>query len=986
MKKVLLLMIGAVVAFATHADVTIKVKNDANWGQVNIWAYDSGDAGKWMIANGQSSWTGNNGEQNTWPGPKMTLNATSGYYEITFTNAPQNIIISNGGSTQKNFEKQSNVAGTIYCTSGSTEIPSTPVLGGKENEYTVYIYNKSNKNIMNLRADVWSGSDHVVMSPGAPITFMGKYITVDGQQRQVWEYTFSWDKEPQNIQFSGAGMNTSSNLTFTNGKFYEYDGNAVNANNNSRYTLEDRKKADGMTTIYMHFKQDYIALGNLDYAPKCHIYKQNGGEYTTGQWQILGPSGEDMYLVNGKYQIWGFDIPTNRVNEFDNVIFYFRTSGTISDGPNSWREYRTDNVSKMYGNANKPVHDGAHWATFIYATGRDGGTNGAVQTYLSYDRFDFRDKENTPRQFAYVVGSPALTFTPRTDNAVSDGLAWDLYHPATAYAEDGCFYMHLVPDFNKTVKNDTGEDVWAGSWEQNPPSGKSSRKMASFKVGWVHVGKAKDWATENNLISAGTDYSQRAWSTFDLGIIGVNDLDSRITQSGNEKIVLERQGQNSKFYMNTSVSYSNYNQYDWCLVQDSYLAQSGQEYYAVIDTHSECRSVTLCTFNPQPSINVTPSEIKVAQLTPEQARALHSDEFHLNAAEHNGHILMDKVNYCEGNLEIDAASEEVVNAAGFTPTYTIRMNELDVLEVEGKPSTLTVAYMPLATEDAIDVRAKYTDNETGITFHSLLGHGTLSGEFQPKAPSAKIESATYVLDKDGTFGVWMPDITLSVADDMYSKSVYGDFIFDKGYAGQIVHKNHPMAKEYSNIAEKALNNWTPLEDENNYDFENLSNDWASKIIRPDINLPVYLPNVVNDVTAFEDLPKNLSITGTAYAVYPFIYQIVPQITAIDGVPVETTPASAPAQRASGNIPDLITENNTLPADLSGYAINKMVLPYALNVNVGSGVISGVENVEADSSDAPAEYFTVAGVRVAGEPTPGIYLRRQGSKVEKVVIR
>lgn len=48
--------------------------------------------------------------------------------------------------------------------------------------------------------------------------------------------------------------------------------------------------------------------------------------------------------------------------------------------------------------------------------------------------------------------------------------------------------------------------------------------------------------------------------------------------------------------------------------------------------------------------------------------------------------------------------------------------------------------------------------------------------------------------------------------------------------------------------------------------------------------------------------------------------------------------------------------------------------------------SGVENIAAeDNADAPVEYFTLQGIRVA-QPSNGIYLRRQGSKTEKIIIR
>lgn len=48
------------------------------------------------------------------------------------------------------------------------------------------------------------------------------------------------------------------------------------------------------------------------------------------------------------------------------------------------------------------------------------------------------------------------------------------------------------------------------------------------------------------------------------------------------------------------------------------------------------------------------------------------------------------------------------------------------------------------------------------------------------------------------------------------------------------------------------------------------------------------------------------------------------------------------------------------------------------------VQSGVENVMAEDADAPVEWFNLHGIRVAN-PENGIYIRRQGSKVEKVVL-
>ena len=48
------------------------------------------------------------------------------------------------------------------------------------------------------------------------------------------------------------------------------------------------------------------------------------------------------------------------------------------------------------------------------------------------------------------------------------------------------------------------------------------------------------------------------------------------------------------------------------------------------------------------------------------------------------------------------------------------------------------------------------------------------------------------------------------------------------------------------------------------------------------------------------------------------------------------------------------------------------------------VVVGVEGIEADDN-APAEYFNLQGVRVA-EPENGLYIKRQGNKVSKVILR
>ena len=77
------------------------------------------------------------------------------------------------------------------------------------------------------------------------------------------------------------------------------------------------------------------------------------------------------------------------------------------------------------------------------------------------------------------------------------------------------------------------------------------------------------------------------------------------------------------------------------------------------------------------------------------------------------------------------------------------------------------------------------------------------------------------------------------------------------------------------------------------------------------------------------------------------------------------------------------------AAYEGCTISNMMTPSNLMTFAvpQDNILSGIENVISEKGDdIPAEFYTVSGIRVDGEPTPGIYLRRKGNIVEKVIIR
>jgi hypothetical protein len=48
-------------------------------------------------------------------------------------------------------------------------------------------------------------------------------------------------------------------------------------------------------------------------------------------------------------------------------------------------------------------------------------------------------------------------------------------------------------------------------------------------------------------------------------------------------------------------------------------------------------------------------------------------------------------------------------------------------------------------------------------------------------------------------------------------------------------------------------------------------------------------------------------------------------------------------------------------------------------------MDGVDTVLSEE-EAPVEYYTLSGIRVKGVPAAGLYIRRQGSKATKVLVK
>ena len=83
----------------------------------------------------------------------------------------------------------------------------------------------------------------------------------------------------------------------------------------------------------------------------------------------------------------------------------------------------------------------------------------------------------------------------------------------------------------------------------------------------------------------------------------------------------------------------------------------------------------------------------------------------------------------------------------------------------------------------------------------------------------------------------------------------------------------------------------------------------------------------------------------------------------------------------GNATNEVVQGYALPR--AEAAVTKAASKYGFAVN-GGGDVVGVEKIEAEDANAPVEYYNLQGMKVAN-PENGIFIKKQGNKVTKVVL-
>jgi hypothetical protein len=805
------------------------------------------------------------------------------------------------------------------------------VTGDEEKEYTIYYYNTSITSdeaakAKNVCAYVWqekgvevtSWDDRKAMTP---LSVDKRYVFIDNKYYPVYAYTFKWTKTPKYVIFTVDGKKApEKDLGFTADGVYNGSG----LSSSSKYDFV--ATGEGVVpALYFHVKYDFENLAKSGASLRCHIYNDNGASPTT--WNT---DAENMVCVSEKYSIWKYEIPNANVSDYNAAVFYFDTA----DG--GMAKYHTDRYDEN-GNYKISFYDSANWANYIYATATtDNSEKYAAQSYLSYEDFkalDELDTKNGGRRYLYLLGWKGMKYS---DSYASDATFTDFsssFSEAKKLTNDGgCFYLPV----------------------------KATEQKSHFKVSWIDA-----YAAETNYKgTAGTNNSARGWATYDLGLIGVDKDFSVQTSEGEWKPSISTDDNEVYFSGNKSVQYMNYNQYDW-VVDGTELKDT---YYLIIDTHSKDNSsefkgktITLASFNPQPSVSVAYSNIENKEIDSNDATI--NGSFY--AAAQNGDVAITTVNTAKGSATVKGSGISELNGAGFTRTYMVYVNGTKTMTIENGTGseTVEISNMPLGSASDISIRCLFTDTKTGLTFLSRTGECTITSsdgvELAKPTALSGLETKYIKEDEEGLvygayikgFKINIPTVSLS---DNNSLSCYADFRFydadGNDYDAEVLTKDSAIRKIWENLAVCG-------------DFTN----WNDYIQNPGENQEVYV--LVHNVLTLNKSTDDLTDKAINYdliAVYPFLY---------DTSASSNSSSSQSVRRRADSLSDNMAITLETQTVTSSVTASK------------DKVVSGVESVAADQDlNAPVEYYTISGIRVVGTPAPGIYIRRQGNTVSKVAIR
>lgn len=971
MKKLLLILITAVVGLVAHADKTIYYDNSAtNWSTVKIHWWNSS-------ANDDVNMTQYNGKIYSASIPDnatdmLFYNGSWGDSDAT-KNAP-NI-------TDKHLYYASGASvGNRHTVIDKGEYGAEPGPTPDQDGYYVYFVNNNNWGSVNIWA--WnSNHNHLTTATSWP---GDKMELVSGN-------TYRWrlpegNEVPSEVKFSNNGATATGNLKFVNHATYYPNGSIV------------EEIVRGANILYCHFKTDRVRRtnGNENAIPRCHVFGDNDAHFT--DWgtdaekmvKIDDPTDENGTGKGGitaRYELWKYEIPVEKFQsgKYNNAVFYVAIDDDFNnDGKtNKWQ-------TNMGWGENRNNYLKENWTKYIYATFScrkdDKDVNYAVPTYVTPSEFLTLHQKKVVekgRDGIFIVG-PTNDFKYK-DAATGSWMQFNNYVPTSnrrLIPDDGVFYLEVQPNENSY---DTYTD------------GKVTGCVGNkFKLSWMDVVGQKNTAkTREGGASEEHLASDRDWATFDLGAIGI---DTKLVPSED---YAENGGAAGrvKFQLNKPYRYTNNNACDWFICE-----QTTQSRWIILDTHYDsedkhyqCETVTITDFDPHPSMKAEFKEFKTDGDLPSGA-PVHP---HLNGHNANGHVDL-KCNYANAQATITAST----NTDKFTRDYEVEFNGVKVADVPGDVTSFRYDYFPVdITNKALKIRARYENESNGTTyrFHSRTGDTTIDGlTYESNEPDEITVTGKYIeeelqyaykKDTDGKdlivdgkkvldyckrkFGVFVPDFNINIKSSYEfgntsgELGAYADYrVFDEN-GNEITDK----CKLYTEGVGTDLMKQRLEDNKLSSTPWNHNNNWAKSLKEETAQAPLYFEAIHDDYVKDVKELGTRTYTIVLQAVYPLVYQTnfapVASASSVNGelVPVAKTAATLEPEYDTKHVRKTRTVQVTVSPDAT---------------------VTGVDEVfgdaEADNADAPAEYYTISGVRVKGDLAPGIYVVRRGNKVTKEVVK
>lgn len=927
-------------------------------------------------------------KKGSWPGDAMTLGQDGlWYWELPEgKKVPDMIIISdngaNGTGNMKYYDR-----GTYFNDGKKCIVRSEMPI-----DVTIYYYDKSARgNMYDPHAYIWSGTEPINCSGYEEAPRMqqtGKYVLENGIYYPVYSYSFTTDYVPtgvilwgmiNRVDFIGADGKIPSRVKYTS----DVDGVFVNGGfyySNSNIPEEGLKLVDKPVSgepvrpaaLYYSVKLDleregsYNADGNVN-PPYCDIYNSETGEHMYADEAKRLMTKIDEYepgdgRITDRYAIWKYEIDPDVADRYDAAEFYYYSSG----GSKLWCSTdRFANAGATLAESYLPGYDKANWTKYIYATasaafmGEEHGY--AAQSYITFDEFMRQHRESVARggrdRLFFIGEGEGFKYFDREDN--QHDFTDDFRSLPWIENENGCFFLPVLPGADTNITATTKS-------EPNPTGNR-------FKMSWIDVASC---VNAEHAVVTDPNFRARCWATFDLGLIGVNEKIYRGESAASPGIrtTYERKigaGGTTFMTLNKSIRYMNYCQAHWD------LPKSDRKHWLIVDTHAadpsvdpshDCRTVTIAPFDPHPSVKITYKHVTQGTVGEGDLVDIVVSQEDLKGSEANGHVSLDNVNYSEAEADIYAATNDQLSDADFSRTYELQVNNVTYATVEGTQKGVKLQYFPLDNKDNLSLCARYTDNTTKYSFHSRPGKCELNPvESVFAAPERRDLEAAYVFERwdqaaqKGHFGVMIKNF--NVAYNPRELHSYADFRIaraddDTDLTGRALFYTSAMEM----VPQDAIKDVAPW---------NPGDNWSASLFNEANSVPVYLPDMVQAASQSE-LPE-LRLSVVARAVYPFLYDKDARPDLVDDPSETTSVPSTPRHVYADEHKRLMLHNTILETLMEAVAYP-------------SSVISSIEDVLVPGSDEPAEYYNLSGQRVGDNPGPGVYIRRRGSAVDKVVVR